>query len=107
MFVALLFVALVTGAAFAIWIDYHSAGISRAFYTEEMQHAIRVFTVPLPTVVVLGLFFTIIYNRARPAGTSGIDDLFACSISSRQSNGWLPGVPCAARSSQPSGESWS
>jgi uncharacterized membrane protein len=70
MFGALLFVALVAGAAFAIWIDYNPAGMSSAFYTEKMQHAIRVFTLPLPTVVVLGVVFTILSTilarRERP-----------------------------------------
>jgi uncharacterized membrane protein len=60
LFAALFFVALVAGAAFAIWIDYNPAGMSSAFYTEKMQHAIRVFTVPLPSVVILGVFFTIV-----------------------------------------------
>ena len=60
LFGALFFVALVAGAAFAIWIDYNPAGMSSAFYTEKMQHAIRVFTVPLPTVVILGVLFTIV-----------------------------------------------
>jgi len=59
LFAALFFVALVAGAAFSIWIDYNPAGMSPAFYVEKMQHAIRVFTVPLPTVVILGVFFTI------------------------------------------------
>ena len=59
-FGSLFFVALVAGAAFAIWIDYNPAGMSSAFYTEKMQHAIRVFTVPLPSVVVLGMLFTIV-----------------------------------------------
>ena len=70
LFAALFFVALVAGAAFAIWIDYNPAGMSPAFYTEKMQHAIRVFTVPLPTVVLLGVFFTIastfLARRERP-----------------------------------------
>jgi uncharacterized membrane protein len=60
LFAALFFVALVAGAAFAIWIDYNPAGMSSTFYTEKMQHAIRVFTVPLPTVVILGALFTIV-----------------------------------------------
>jgi hypothetical protein len=34
--------------------------MSPAFYAEKMQHAIRVLTIPLPTIVVLGLLFTII-----------------------------------------------
>jgi hypothetical protein len=45
--------------ALAIWFDYKPSGMSPAFYTEKMQHAIRVFTIPLLTVVVLGMFFTI------------------------------------------------
>jgi uncharacterized membrane protein len=70
LFAALLFNALVAGAAFAIWIDYNPAGMSPTFYTEKMQHAIQVFTVPLPTVVILGAFFTIlstiVARRERP-----------------------------------------
>lgn len=70
LFAALFFVALVAGAAFAIWIDYNPTGMSPAFYAEKMQHAIRVFTVPLPTIVVLGVFFTIVSTilarRERP-----------------------------------------
>src|SRR5260370_4467657 len=70
LFGALFFVALVAGAAFAIWIDYNPAGMSPAFYTEKMQHAIRVFTIPLPTVVILGVLFTIVSTilarRERP-----------------------------------------
>ena len=70
LFGALFFVALVAGAAFAIWIDYNPADMSAAFYTEKMQHAIRVFTVPLPMVVILGVLFTIVSTvlarRERP-----------------------------------------
>src|SRR5437762_4745758 len=70
LFGALFFVALVAGAAFAIWIDYNPTDMSPAFYTEKMQHAIRVFTVPLPTVVILGVLFTIVSTilarRERP-----------------------------------------
>ena len=69
-FGGLFFVALVAGAAFAIWIDYNPAGMSSAFYAEKMQHAIRIFTVPLPTVVILGVLFTIVSTilarRERP-----------------------------------------
>jgi uncharacterized membrane protein len=60
LFAALFFVALVAGAAFAIWFDYNPSGMSAAFYTEKMQHAIRVFTIPLPAVVILGVLFSII-----------------------------------------------
>jgi|SRR5215813_11939267 len=58
-FSAVLFNALVTGAAFAIWIDYNPTGMSPSFYTQKMQHAIRIFTIPLPTVVILAVVFTI------------------------------------------------
>ena len=58
LFAALFFVALVAGASFAIWIDYNPTDMSPAFYVEKMQHAIRVFTIPLPVVVVLGAVFT-------------------------------------------------
>jgi uncharacterized membrane protein len=60
LFSALLFVALVAGAAFAIWFDYNPKGMSPAFYAEKMQHAIHTFTIPLPTVVILGVLFTVI-----------------------------------------------
>lgn len=60
LFAAMFFVALVAGAAFAIWIDYNPTGMSPAFFVEKMQHAIRVFTIPLPAVVVLGVVFTVV-----------------------------------------------
>jgi len=60
LFGSLLFVGLTAGAAYVIWFDYNPSGMSPAFYAEKMQHAIRVLTIPLPTIVVLGLLFTII-----------------------------------------------
>lgn len=59
LFLALFFVALTSGAAFAVWLDTSPSGVSGAFYAEKMQHAIRVFTVPLNIVAVLGVLFTI------------------------------------------------
>ncbi len=59
LFLALFFVALTSGAAFAIWLDTNPSGVSSMFYAEKMQHAIRVFTVPLNTVAILGVVFTI------------------------------------------------
>lgn len=59
-FAAVLFNGLVAGAAFAIWIDYNPSGMSPSFYTQKMQHAIQVFTIPLPTVVLLAVLFTIL-----------------------------------------------
>ena len=58
LFAALFFMALVAGGAFVIWIDYNPAGMSAAFYVEKMQHAIRVFTAPLPTIVISSVLFS-------------------------------------------------
>jgi hypothetical protein len=70
LFGAALFNGLVAGAAFAIWIDYNPAGMSAPFYTEKMQHAIRVFTIPLPILVVLSVMFSaaslVFLRRQRP-----------------------------------------
>jgi len=60
LFGSLLFVGLTAGAAYVVWFDYNPAGMSSTFYVEHMQHAIRVLTIPLPTIVVLGLLFTAI-----------------------------------------------
>ena len=70
LFVALFFTALLAGGAFVIWIDYNPAGMSAAFYVEKMQHAIRVFTRPLPTIVMLSVLFSVtsafLARRERP-----------------------------------------
>ena len=79
-FGSLFFVALVAGAAFAIWIDYNPTGMSPAFYAEKMQHAIRVFTVPLPTVVILGVLFTIISTILARRDRPGFYLLIAASV---------------------------
>jgi hypothetical protein len=42
LFLALFFVALTSGAAFAVWLDSSPFGLSPNFYAEKMQHAIRV-----------------------------------------------------------------
>ena len=55
LFAALFFMALVAGGAFVIWIDYDPSGMSAAFYVEKMQHAIQVFTTPLPVIVILSV----------------------------------------------------
>jgi uncharacterized membrane protein len=60
LFLALFFVALTAGAAFAVWLDTNPSGVSSIFYAEKMQHAIQVFTVPLNAVAILGVLFTII-----------------------------------------------
>ena len=70
LFCALLFTALVAGGAFVIWIEYNPNGMSAASYVDGMQHAIRVFTVPLPTTVILSLLFcaasAFLARRERP-----------------------------------------
>ena len=70
LFTALFFTALVAGGAFVIWIDYNPAGMSATFYVEKMQHAIRVFTAPLPTIVILSVLSTaasaFLARRERP-----------------------------------------
>ncbi len=71
MFGALFFTALVAGGAFVIWIDYNPNGMPAGFYVEKMQHAIRVFTVPLPIIVILSFLFSaasaFLARRERPA----------------------------------------
>ena len=58
LFGSLLFVGLTAGAAYVVWFVYNPGRMSSAFYVENMQHAIRALTIPLPTIVVLGLLFT-------------------------------------------------
>ena len=57
-FGAVLFCGLVAGGAFVIWIEYDPSGMTAGLYTASMQHAIRVFTAPLPAIVVLSIAFT-------------------------------------------------
>jgi hypothetical protein len=70
LFAALFFTALVAGGTFVIWIDYNPTGTSAAFYVEKMQHAIRVFSAPLPTIGILSVLFTaasaFLARRERP-----------------------------------------
>jgi hypothetical protein len=69
LFTALFFTALVAGGAFVIWIDYNPTGMSATFYVEKMQHAIRVFTAPLPTIVIL----SDPRLKARDSGSTEVD----------------------------------
>lgn len=59
LFLALFFVGLTSGAAFAVWLDSSPSGLAASFYAELMQHAIRIFTIPLNTVAILGVLFTV------------------------------------------------
>lgn len=58
LFGSLFFIGLTAGAAYVVWFDYNPAGMSSTFYVQHMQHAIRALTIPLPTIVLLGLLFT-------------------------------------------------
>lgn len=60
LFGSLVFVGLTAGSAYVVWFDYNPNGMSPTFYVEHMQHAIRVLTIPLPAIVVLGLLSTAI-----------------------------------------------
>jgi uncharacterized membrane protein len=70
LFFALLFTALVAGGAFVIWIEYNPNGMSAASYVDGMQHAIRVFTIPLPATVIVSWLFcaasAFLARRERP-----------------------------------------
>ena len=59
LFLAVFFVALLSGASFAVGLDNNFAGMSPTFFVEKMQHSIRMLTVPLPAVAILGVFFTV------------------------------------------------
>ena len=58
LFGALFFTGLVAGAAFVIWVEFNPSGFPPAYYIGGMQHAIRVFTIPLPSIVLLSVLFT-------------------------------------------------
>ena len=60
LFCATFFAALGAGTAFVVWLDFRPVEITPSFYVEKMQHAIKAFTVPLPIVLMAGIFFTII-----------------------------------------------
>jgi anthrone oxygenase-like protein len=55
LFTALFFGGLVAGVAFVVWIEYRPVGMTPGVYTASMQHAIQVFTTPLPVVVMLSV----------------------------------------------------
>lgn len=71
LFAALLFAGLAAGGQYVVWWDDNPAGMSGAFYTEKMQHAIRVMGWPLFTCVWLGMLSTMVSaflaRRYRPS----------------------------------------
>lgn len=80
LFLALFFVALTSGAAFAIWLDTNPSGMSSAFYAQRMQDAIRVFMVPLNAVAILGVLLTIASTFLARRDRSSFYLLIAASI---------------------------
>jgi uncharacterized membrane protein len=80
LFLTLLFVGLTSGAAFAIWLDTNPSGLAPAFYVEKMQHAIKVFTIPLNTAAVLGVLFTFVSTFLARNHRSSFFLLIAASI---------------------------
>ena len=59
LFASLLFVALASGAAFVVWLDYNPVGMSSVFYVELMQHGIHALR-PLGAVVNLAWLLTVV-----------------------------------------------
>lgn len=59
LFAALLFGALIAGGQYVVWWDYNPTGMSAAFYTEKMQHAIRVIGTPLFSVQCIAALLTV------------------------------------------------
>ena len=71
LFAALMFAGLIAGGQYVVWWDYSPAGMSPAFYTEKMQHAIRVIGLPLFSVQIatalLTMFSAFLARRDRRA----------------------------------------
>ncbi len=80
LFLTLFFVGLTSGAAFVIWLDFNPSGLTPIFYTEKWQHAIRVFMVPLNTVAILSVLFTIAVTFLSWRDRSGFYLLIAASV---------------------------
>ena len=56
--VNLVWVSLMVGGTFVVYLIYNPKGMSAAFYVETMQHGIRTL-LPLALLMFMGLFFTI------------------------------------------------
>src|SRR5205809_6489825 len=80
LFLTLFFVGLTSGAAFVIWLDFNPSGLAPTFYAEKWQHAIRVFMVPLNTVAILSVLFTIAVTFLSWRDRSGFYLLIAASV---------------------------
>jgi hypothetical protein len=60
LFAALMFAALIVGGQYVVWWDYDPTGMSAAFFTEKMQHAIRVIGLPLFSVQCAAALLTMV-----------------------------------------------
>jgi hypothetical protein len=80
LFLTLFFVGLTSGAALVIWLDFNPSGVTPTFYAEKWQHAIRVFTVPLNTVAILSVLFTIAATFLSRRDRSGFYLLIAATV---------------------------
>lgn len=60
LFLAVFFAALGAGTSFVVWIDFKPMDMPAHFYVEKMQHAIRVFTIPLPLVLISAAIFSVL-----------------------------------------------
>src|SRR5437588_7637473 len=56
--VNLVWVSLMVGGTFVVYLIYNPKGMSAAFYVETMQHGIRTL-LPLAVLMFFGMFFTI------------------------------------------------
>lgn len=59
LFAALFFIAQISGASIAVWLDNNPAGLAPAFFIEKIQHSIRVLTFPLPVLAIAGVLSTV------------------------------------------------
>ncbi len=70
LFAALLAAGLIAGGQYVVFWDYHPDGMTAAFYTQKMQHAIRVIGMPLFAVQIstalLSIALAIMARRERP-----------------------------------------
>jgi hypothetical protein len=80
LFLTLFSVGLTSGAAFVIWLDFNPSGLTPTFYAEKWQQAIRVFTVPLNTVAILSVLFTIAATFLSRRDRSAFFLLIAASV---------------------------
>jgi uncharacterized membrane protein len=59
-FANLVFVALVAGGMFVIWVGYDPATLSPSTYVEQQQNAIRALNVPMPVLGAITVLLTLV-----------------------------------------------